>query len=135
MSNYFTIFRNVIDSVLKTSLIFKYADDSKVFAKVKSNYDYIRTDLNQIQEWSSKWKMGINKDKCHALHFGKENTQLTYKFDDQDQGPHTNAFDRTPIFKLVNIQYPDDSGYRMVHLSLNRNLITRRPFDIQTSLV
>jgi hypothetical protein len=28
--------------------------------------------------------MNINKDKCHILHFGKENKQLTCKFGDKD---------------------------------------------------
>jgi hypothetical protein len=32
----------------------------------------------------------------------------------------------------VNIWYPDDSGYRMVHLSFNWILITGRPFNIWT---
>ena len=66
-------------------MISKYADNYKVFAKEKSNGDYvaIQTDLNRVQEWSNKWKMDINKDKCHVLQFGKENKQITYKFADQ----------------------------------------------------
>ena len=81
----FTIFSNYIDSVLKTSLISKFADDSKVFAKVETEHDHValQSDLNRVHEWSNQWKMQINKDKCHVLHFGRDNKQSTYKFGDQ----------------------------------------------------
>ena len=82
----FTIFSNDIDSVLVTSFISRFADDSKVFAKVESLDDYedLQSDLNNVYNWSTQWKMEINKDKCHVLHFGKNNKRMTYKFGDQD---------------------------------------------------
>jgi hypothetical protein len=80
-----TIFNNDIYPVVKTSLILKYAGGSKLFVKVESNDDYValQADLNHVQEWWKKWKIDINKDKCHVLQFGKENRKLTYKYGDQ----------------------------------------------------
>jgi len=78
----FTIFSNDIDLELKTSSISKYADDSKVFAGIRNKDDHqnLQDDLDRIYEWSVKWKMEINKEKCHVVHFGKTNNELGYYF-------------------------------------------------------
>ena len=78
----FIIFSNDIDYVLKNSNISKFADDSKVFAKVETSDDCVclQSDLDRVFEWSVKWKMEINKEKCHVLHFGSSNKRMTYMF-------------------------------------------------------
>ena len=82
----FSIFSNDIDFALKNSCISKFADDSKVFAKVESYDDYVglQSDLNLVYEWSNHWKMEINKDKCYVLHFGNDNKRLKYNLGDQE---------------------------------------------------
>jgi hypothetical protein len=82
----FTIFSNDIDQVLKTSSISKYADDSKVFSRMRKGSDQtlvddqknLQADLNRIISWSEEWKMEINTDKCHVIHFGSSNPKLDY---------------------------------------------------------
>ena len=78
----FIIYSNDLDNVLKSSFISKFADDSKVFAKVESSVDaeYLQADLDKVYDWSVKWKMQINKEKCHVLHFGNSNKRMTYMF-------------------------------------------------------
>jgi len=82
----FTIYSNDIDKVLKTSKISKYADDSKVFAKVVSMEDHVnlQVDLDNVFDWSVKWKMEMNKEKCHIIHFGSNNKGMGYSLGDEN---------------------------------------------------
>ena len=81
----FVIFSNDLDDVLIKSSISKFADDSKVFSKVETYDDYVdlQADLDKVFEWSVKWKMEINKEKCHVLHFGNSNKRMKYTFGGQ----------------------------------------------------
>ena len=42
-----------------TSKVLKFADDTKVFRKIKSDADrqHLQDDLNKLIEWSEKWQM------------------------------------------------------------------------------
>ena len=42
-----------------TSKVLKFADDTKVFRKIKSdaNRQQLQDDLNKVTEWSKKWQM------------------------------------------------------------------------------
>jgi len=59
----------------------KFADDTKVFRKIKSDADrqHLRDDLNKLTEWSEKWQMLFNFGKCKCLHTGHgiEDVQYT----------------------------------------------------------
>ena len=64
-----------------TSKLLKFADDTKVFRKIKSDADrqHLQDDLNKLIEWSEKWQMLFNFGKCKCLHtgHGNENAQYT----------------------------------------------------------
>ena len=51
----------------------RYADDTKVFRKIKSDADrqHLQDDLNKLIEWSEKWQMLFNFGKCKCLHTGQ----------------------------------------------------------------
>ena len=51
-----------------TSKVLKFADDTKVFRKIKSDADrqHLQDDLNKLIEWSEKWQMLFNFGKCSA---------------------------------------------------------------------
>ena len=45
-----------------TSKVLKFADDTKVFRKIKGDADIhqLQDDLNNMTEWSEKWQMLFN---------------------------------------------------------------------------
>ena len=58
----------------------KFADDTKVFRKIKSDADrqHLQDDLNKLIEWSEKWQMLFNFGKCKCLHTGHGNEDAQY---------------------------------------------------------
>lgn len=63
----FTIFINDLpDGVQSSCKIF--ADDTKIYERSK-NYDSIQDDLMYLAEWSEKWNLNFNVQKCKVLHF------------------------------------------------------------------
>ncbi len=59
----------------------KFADDTKVSRKIKSDADrqHLQDDLSKLIEWSEKWQMLFNFGKCKCLHtgHGNEDAQCT----------------------------------------------------------
>ena len=70
----FLIYINDLDDDI-TSKVLKFADDTKVFRKIKSDADrqHLQDDLNKLIEWSEKWQMLFNFGKCKCLHTGHGN--------------------------------------------------------------
>jgi hypothetical protein len=42
----------------------------------------LQEDLNKLLDWSNKWSIKFNEDKCKVMHIGKTNPQLDYKMND-----------------------------------------------------
>ena len=60
-----------------------FADDAKIFHQVlcKEDADNLQKDLNTLENWSSKWLLNFNCDKCHVLTVGKlENIKHTQRY-------------------------------------------------------
>ena len=55
------------------SYINLFADDAKIMSQVKTPEDCLtlQQDLDIIHDWSSKWLMEFNADKCHVLEMGR----------------------------------------------------------------
>ena len=75
----FLIYINDLDDDI-TSKVLKFADDTKVFRKIKSDADrqHLQDDLNKLIEWSEKWQMMFNFGKCKCLHTGHGNEDAQY---------------------------------------------------------
>ena len=67
-----------------TSKVLKFADDTKVFRKIKSDADrqHLQDDLNKLIEWYEKWQMLFNFGKCTCLHTGHGNEDAQYTMGD-----------------------------------------------------
>ena len=61
--------------------ILKFADDTKLFRKVKEIGDtfFLQDDIDKFVKWSEKWQMLFNFGKCKCLHTGPENTGMNYE--------------------------------------------------------
>ena len=58
-----------------------FADDAKIFRGIQSKEDILalQEDLGRLDEWSEKWQLAFNVDKCKSLHIGARNTHHKYK--------------------------------------------------------
>ena len=76
----FIIYINDIDVGLN-NLISKFADDTKIGNSIITDHDRIslQEDLNKISEWSQRWEMPFNVNKCHILQIGTRNHKFNYE--------------------------------------------------------
>ena len=76
----FIIYINDIDLGL-TSKLSKFADDTKM--GINANNDEaianLKSDLKKVEEWSEKWQMPFNVDKCKVMHIGFRNRKIKYE--------------------------------------------------------
>ena len=63
------------------SKVAKFADDTKLDGKVICTEDcnIIQNDLNKLIDWSEKWLMSFNIDKCKVMHIEDKNPNFKYK--------------------------------------------------------
>ena len=77
----FVIFINDIDECAQEiSVILKFADDTKVGNKITSRVEHqqLQACLDKLVDWSDKWCMSFNTDKCKILHVGRNNPAYSY---------------------------------------------------------
>uniref|UniRef100_A0A8C3FA90 Reverse transcriptase domain-containing protein n=1 Tax=Chrysemys picta bellii TaxID=8478 RepID=A0A8C3FA90_CHRPI len=62
------------------SEVAKFADDTKLLkiVKTKADCDELQKDLTKLSDWTTKWQMKCNVDKCKVMHIGKNNPNYTY---------------------------------------------------------
>jgi hypothetical protein len=75
----FIIFINGIDEGILSDIL-KFSDDTKLFEKVGSSEsrEKLQEDLRVLCEWSIKWQMKFNTDKCKVMHIGAQNLEAEY---------------------------------------------------------
>ena len=63
-----------------TDKILKFADDTKLFRKVKEIGDkfFLQDDIDKLVKWSEKWQMLVNFGNCKWLQTGPGNTGIIY---------------------------------------------------------
>ena len=64
-----------------TGKILKFADDTKLFRKVKEIGDKqnLQDDIDKLVKWSEKWQMLFYFGKCKCLHTGPGNTGMNFR--------------------------------------------------------
>ena len=62
-----------------------YADDNKVLSKIEEEKDaqMFQQDINRLCLWSNEWLLKFNIEKCHIMHFGKNNPKFKYSMQDR----------------------------------------------------
>ena len=81
----FTIYINDLESDLM-SKVAKFADDTKLggTASCVEDCNKIQKDLNKLSNWSQKWQMSFNVEKCKVMHIGDTNPRFKYHIRSQD---------------------------------------------------
>lgn len=73
----FVLYVSDLSKCLKSNPTF-FADDTKLFNFPTTKSDILKTDLKQLELWSSQWLLSLNADKCTILHIGYNNPKLEY---------------------------------------------------------
>ena len=49
-----------------------FADDTKVWHKIAEDNDssFLQANLKRLKEWSERWQLKFNSDKCKVMHIG-----------------------------------------------------------------
>jgi len=81
----FLVYINDIDLGLVSKLS-KFADDSKLCKHISSDKDReaLQQDLDRLDQWSQKWQMQFNADKCSIIHLGHKNKEFNYKLGNKE---------------------------------------------------
>ena len=102
----FVIFINNIDEAMDTatSIISKFADDTKAGRAIKSeaDRDALQRDINNLLQWADLWQAEFNDTKCKVMHIGRNNPHYQYTM-----GSHV----------LESVDVEKDVGV-MIHCSL-----------------
>ena len=75
----FVVFINDMPDLI-TSQSKMFADDAKVFRQIETSADTatLQNDLDHLTDWSLKWQMNFNVNKCKRLHIGPINPSNKY---------------------------------------------------------
>ena len=75
----FVIFINDMPEIVE-SMCQLFADDAKIFRNASSREDCIKlqNDSDKLTEWSARWQLSFNVEKCKSLHIGKNNSRHRY---------------------------------------------------------
>jgi len=74
----FVIFINDLeDAVTATQIVKMFADDTKVGQDVSEpgGCEELQSTLNKLWKWVIDWGMAFNVEKCHVMHFGRQNSK------------------------------------------------------------
>ena len=79
----FTIFINDISDFIQ-SYCKIFADDTKVF-NVSLKNDILQSDLHILKEWTDKWDLHFNVNKCNVLYAGTNNPCNSYVLSENNE--------------------------------------------------
>ena len=91
----FVLYITDIDIGIRSN-IQKFADDTKIYRQIDSEGDIkiLQEDLIKLEEWSKKWLLKFNVDKCKTTHFGHANPEFSYELNGKklDRSSEENDF-------------------------------------------
>ena len=90
----FIIYINDLESGISSD-ISKFADDTKIGRPIMNIHEVrrLQEDLDRLHDWSEKWKMQFNVNKCSIMSIGRGNWQVDYTLNDTALGRTESARD------------------------------------------
>ena len=77
----FIIYINDLPEVVKSNVKI-FADDTKLFNAITNqsldNTSNLQSDLKALEDWSQKWQLKFNAEKCKVIHYGSNNPKTGY---------------------------------------------------------
>ena len=93
---------------------FLFADDTKILRQISSIEDSVQLqgDLKTLEEWSKKWLLRFNADKCHVLTLGKiEHIVHTHRYELYDE-ELDHVFEETDLGVTIDSNLKFENIYR-----------------------
>ena len=83
----FIYFINDLPTITSNASMKIFADDTKVYKEIKdeNNVEQLQNAIDSMFDWTQKWLLKFNKDKCKVLHLGKNNPKNKYFIGTGDQ--------------------------------------------------
>ena len=83
----FIYFINDLPNVVNDTPIKIFADDTKIYHGVndENNVNKLQKSIDAMYEWTQKWLLQFNKEKCKILHLGNKNEKNKYFIGSDDQ--------------------------------------------------
>ena len=78
----FIVFINDLVNEMECPMLL-FADDAKVFVKINTDEDIqaLTRDMKRLEEWSQRWLLKFNAEKCVTMHLGSRNPRADYELD------------------------------------------------------
>ena len=97
-----------------------FADDAKLYKDLQNleDFEMIQDDLNKLCQWTIKWLMIFNVEKCKVMHIGRENPRFEYEMTDK-QGS-TKVLKSVEIEKDLGVYVQENLKFEK-HISLTIN--------------
>ena len=101
-----------------------FADDAKLYKDLQNleDFDTIQNDLNKLCQWTIKWLMLFNVDKCKVMHIGKDNPRFEYEMTDRDG--NTKVLKSVELEKDLGVHVQENLKFDK-HISLTVNKANR----------
>ncbi len=107
------VFRIYTNDFGLNNLISKFADDTKIVNSIITDHDRmsLQEELRKISEWSQRWIMPFNVNKCHILQVGTRNQKFDYEMNDTilESVQYVKALRVTIAFSLIFSQQCKDA--------------------------
>ena len=79
----FILYINDLPGCLSTTILFSFADDTKILLKIQASGDerLMQKDIQALAAWSTKWSLKLNPNnyKCGLLRFWNDSTETNYQ--------------------------------------------------------
>ena len=117
---------DIVNSLESTTSLF--ADDAKIYKtlKTKDDTEALQRDMERLQEWSDKWQLTFNSNKCKTMHIGRSNQQVNYQLNESRLNKSTQekdlgiivASDLKPSAHVTTIAARANSRLGIIHEKL-----------------
>ena len=76
----FILFINDLPDTVRSSIKI-FADDTKIYSSVSGSngFEQLQKDLDAVTDWSIRWQLPFNEEKCKVLHLGPRNPDHSYE--------------------------------------------------------
>lgn len=87
-----------------------FADDSKIIGVITSEEDCIslQKDIDEAVQWSHKWLMPFNIDKCKVMHVGRTNRKSKFIYSMLDLDGNRKHLEVTTVERDLGVLVSDD---------------------------
>ena len=85
--------------IVNTSRVKIFANDTKAYKAINDDNDvlHLQTAIDAMFEWTQKWLLQFNKQKCKILHLGRNNPKHNYIIGkDQEKVTLNDRFGKRP---------------------------------------